>query len=46
MASIEDLLSLHLNDRRLSSGHLIGDHNINNNVDRNNNSLGLFNKKD
>jgi hypothetical protein len=46
VASRGDPLSLHLDDRRLSSGHLIGDHNINNNVDRNNNSLGLFSRTD
>jgi hypothetical protein len=44
MASRGDPLSLHLDDQCLSSGHLIGDHNINNNVDRNNNSLGLFSR--
>jgi hypothetical protein len=46
VASRGDPLSLHLGDRCLSSGHLIGDHNINNNVDRNNNSLGLFSRTD
>jgi hypothetical protein len=46
VASREDPLSLHLGDQCLSSGLLTGDHNISNNVDHNNNSLGLFNRTD
>ena len=43
-ASRGDPLSLHLDDRRLSSGHLIEDRNISSSVALNNNSLGLFNR--
>jgi hypothetical protein len=46
MASRGDPLSLHLDDRHLSSGHLIGDHNINSSVDHSNNILGLFSRID
>jgi hypothetical protein len=46
VASREDPLSLHLDDQRLSSRLLTEDHNINNNVDRSNNNLGLFSRTD
>jgi hypothetical protein len=46
VASRGDPLSLHPDDRRLSSGHLIGDHNISSNVARSSNSLGLFSRTD
>jgi hypothetical protein len=42
VASRVDPLSLHPGDHRLSSGHLIGDHSINNTVSRSSNSLSLF----
>jgi hypothetical protein len=46
MASRGDPLSLHLGDQCLSSGHLIGDHNINSSVDHSSSSLGLFSRTD
>jgi hypothetical protein len=46
VASREDPLSLHLVTKCLNSGLLTEDHNTNNNVDRNNNSLGLFSRTD
>jgi hypothetical protein len=46
VASIGDPLSLHPDDRRLSSRHLIGDHIFSNNVTHNNISLGLFSRTD
>jgi hypothetical protein len=44
MASRGDPLSLHLSDQHLSNKLLTGDHNINNNIDHNKNSLGLFSR--
>jgi hypothetical protein len=46
VASRGDPLSLHPGDRRLSSGHLIGDHSISSSVARSSNSLGLFSRTD
>jgi hypothetical protein len=46
MASRGDPLSLHPDDHRLSSRHLIGDHRISSNVARSSNSLGLFSRTD
>jgi hypothetical protein len=46
VVSREDPLSLHPDDRRLSSGHLIGDHSISSNVVRSSSSLGLFSRTD
>jgi hypothetical protein len=43
VAFIGDPISLHLNDQRRSSEHLFRDHITSSSVDRNNNSLGLFN---
>jgi len=44
MASRVDPLSINLGDQCLSSGLIIGEQNINNNIDRINNSLGPFNR--
>jgi hypothetical protein len=44
MASREDLLSLHFGDQHISSGHLIGNHNINISIDRSSSNLGLLNR--
>jgi hypothetical protein len=46
VSSREDPLSLHPDDRRLSSGHLIGDHSTSSSVARRNNSLVLFSRTD
>jgi hypothetical protein len=45
VASREDPLSLHLDDQHLNNRLLIEDHNINNNVNHNSSSLGLFSRK-
>jgi hypothetical protein len=44
MASREDPLSLRLDDQCLNNGLLTEDHNTNNNIDPNKNSLGMFNR--
>jgi hypothetical protein len=46
VASRGDPHSLHLDDRRLSSGHLIEDHNTSSSVARSSSSLGLFSRID
>jgi hypothetical protein len=46
LASRGDPLSLHLDDRCLSSGHLIEDHSTSNSVARSSSSLGLFSRTD
>jgi hypothetical protein len=46
VASKEDPLSLHLDDRHLSSRHLIRDHSINNSIDCNNSGLVMFSRID
>jgi hypothetical protein len=46
MASRGDPLSLHPDDRRLSSRHLIGDHSISSSTARSSSSLGLFSRTD
>ena len=46
MASRGDPRSLHLDDRRLSSGHLIEDHNTSSSVTRSSSILGLFSRTD
>jgi hypothetical protein len=45
-ASRGDPRSLHLDDRRLSSGHLIEDHSTSSSVVRSSSSLGLFSRTD
>ena len=46
VASRGDPRSLHLDDRRLSSGHLIEDHSTSSSVARSSSSLGLFSRTD
>jgi hypothetical protein len=46
VASRGDPRSLHLDDRRLSSGHLIKDHSTSSSVARSSSSLGLFSRTD
>jgi hypothetical protein len=46
VASRGDPRSLHLGDRRLSSGHLIEDHSTSSSVARSSSSLGLFSRTD
>jgi hypothetical protein len=46
VASRGDPRSLHLDDRRLSSGHLIEDHSSSSSVARSSSSLGLFSRTD